>query len=103
MFLILGLIFSIITILVMKDMKIYVKECCKLKPIYIHSWEVFLLCLFYFVPIFGIIVFIGLHIWFLVMYYGGDTGRTIVELSEKNIFHKIFLKVISALTKPINQ
>lgn len=102
--LILGLIFSVITILVVKDMRIFrTNRYGDRKPIYLQFWEILLLCLSYFIPILGIAFFIGFHIWFLIMYNGGDDRKTIVELNEKNIFHKIFLKVISVLTKSINQ
>lgn len=101
-FLISGLVFSIITISVVKDMKIFKKRDLYDYPISIYLWQILLLCLSYFIPIMGIASFIGFHIWFIIIYNGGTEGRTIVELNQKNLFHRIFLMIISILNKTIN-
>ena len=83
-FFILGIIFSIITIFVVKDIRITARDSFGVRSIHMEYWEIIILCLSYFVPFLGICVFIVFNIWFLILY---NSKNYTVELNQKNLFH----------------
>lgn len=98
-FFILGIIFSIITIFVVKDIRMTARDSFGVRSIHMKYWEIIILCLSYFLPFLGICIFIAFNIWFLLLY---NSKNYTVELNHKNVFHRIFLKAISILNKTIN-
>ena len=102
---ILGLVFLVVTYLSLKGTiieeyagKNYIGE------VYIPVWMLLVTGLIYMIPVFGIIVFIAYNIMFFIHAAWGPKrycNRLIFKLSDKNIFHKILSSVINFLTKSI--
>lgn len=70
-------------------------------PLYIGI----IIVVLYFIPFLNIILFLGYNIWFACSALRKPKRcydeYCILELNDKNVFHRIFKKVFKFLTKPI--
>lgn len=104
--LVLGVIFTVITYLSWRGTVIAVYNSNdRVDEAEVPLYFGIIMTIFYFAPGFNIMLFLGYNIWFAYCalrkpkrYYG---TYWILELSDKNVFHRIFKKVIGFLTKPI--
>lgn len=102
---ILGLVFLVVTYLSLKG-TVFEEYSGKDKvdERYVPMWALLVLGLLYIIPILGIIVFIAYNITFLVCttwksarYY----DRIIIKLSDKNVLYRMLKWFINFLTKEI--
>lgn len=94
---ILAILFSIVTIFVMKDIRITIRDCCGIRVVRMKCREIGILCLSYFIPFIGIIMFIAFNIWFLAL-----NNENRIELNSKNLFHRIFISLYGLWVRRIN-
>lgn len=102
---ILGLVFLVVTYLLLKGTVIEEYNDKKyIDEYHLPRYVLLILGVLYIIPVLGIVVFIIYNIVFLVYatrkpkYY---ENRFILKLSDKNILHKILAGVIHFLTKGI--
>ena len=102
---ILGLVFLVVTYLSLKGTVI--EEYSgrdKVDEYHIPVWVLLMLGLLYIVPTLGIVIFVAYNITFLIFACRKPNvwdDKYILKLSNKNILHKILRGVINFLTKSI--
>jgi hypothetical protein len=104
--LILGVIFTVITYLSWRGTVIAVYHYYdKVNEAMVPLWFGIIIAIFYLLPVFNIILFIAYHIFFTFLasrkISSWNYEYWVIELSDKNVFHKIFKKVMRFLAKPI--
>lgn len=104
--LVLSVILIVITYLSWRGTVITVyNDTNKVDEVKVPLYVGIIMIILYLIPIFNIMLFLGYNIWFaycaLRKPKRGYEDYGILELNDKNIFHRIFKKVVGFLTKPI--
>jgi hypothetical protein len=104
--LVLGVIFTVITYLSWRGTVIAVYHYNdKVNEARVPLWFGIIIAIFYLLPVFNVILFIVYHIFFTFLASRKISNwkyrYRVIELSDKNVFHRIFKKVMRFLTKPI--
>lgn len=102
---ILGIVFLAVTVWSLKGTTI-VEYCYKDKvdEHHVPVWALLIAFVLYCVPFIGILVFIAYHVWFIVFAYTkpyNEREHYIMELSNKNILHRILGAIVRVLNKTI--
>ena len=107
--LILGIVFIVITYLSWRGTVIAVYHYNnRVDEAEVPLWFAIIIAIFYLLPVWNVMMFIAYNIFFAFLASRKVsrnkpfvTDYWVIELNDKNIFHRIFKKVIGFLTKPI--
>lgn len=102
---ILGILFLIITVWSLKGANIVEYNYKKIEKVHhVTVWKLIILFIIYCLPVIGIMAFVAYNILFFMMAstkIHNNWKYYIIELSNKNFLHRILGTVINILTKEI--
>nr|DAI06063.1 MAG TPA: hypothetical protein [Crassvirales sp.] len=102
---ILGIVFLVVTVWSLKGITI-VEYCYedRVDEKHVPVWALLITFVLYCIPLVGILAFIAYHVGFIVFACTkphDECEYYIIELSNKNILHRIFRAVVRVLNKTI--